>query len=122
MNKYHNKRTYIDGKVFDSKKEAMRYLILKDKLERGEIDDLRLQVPYELLPSIYEDQIVHLKTKDKVVKKCVQRAVNYVADFVYYDKKTGNEIIEDSKGKRVKEYILKKKMMKALLGLTITET
>ena len=100
----------------------MRYLILRDKQERGDISDLRLQVPYQLLPAIYEDQIVHLKTKDKVVKKCVQRAVNYIADFVYRDNKTGTEIIEDAKGRKVKEYILKKKMMKALFGLTITET
>ncbi len=122
MNKYHNKRTVVDGRCFDSKKEALRYLVLKDKLGRGEIENLRLQVPYELLPALYEERVVHLKTKDKVVRKCVQRPVTYVADFVYRDRKTDNEIIEDVKGRKVKEYILKKKMMLAILGLTVTET
>lgn len=122
MNKYHNKRTVVDNHCFDSKKEASRYLVLKDKLKRGEIDNLRLQVPYELLPALYEEHVVHLKTKDKVVRKCVQRSVTYIADFVYRDRKTDNDVIEDVKGRKVKEYILKKKMMRALLGLTITET
>lgn len=122
MSKYGNKITYVNGKKFDSRKEAMHYLVLKDRLERGEIENLRMQVPYELLPSVYEEQVIHLKTKDKKVKKCVQKPTNYVADFVYYDKKLGKEMIIDVKGKRTQVYVLKKKMMKALLGLTITET
>lgn len=122
MNKYRNKITYINGKKFDSKKEAMHYLILRDRLEKGEIENLRIQVSYELLPSVYEEQIVHLKTKDKKVRKCVQKPTCYIADFVYYDKRLGKEMIIDVKGRRTQAYILKKKMMKALLGLTITET
>lgn len=86
----------------------------------GEISDLRLQVPYELLPAVYETVEKQLKTKTKLVQRCVQRAVHYVADFVYKDK-DGNEVIEDSKGMRTKEYILKKKMMRALLGKQINE-
>lgn len=122
MNKYRNKITYVNGVKFDSKKEAMRYLILKDRQDHNEINDLQMQVPYELLPAVYEEQIVHLKTKDKVVNKCIQRAVNYIADFVYNDSKTGKQVIEDVKGRKTKEYLLKKKMMRAILGLTITET
>ena len=38
-----------------------------------------------------------------------------------YKDKDGNEVIEDSKGMRTKEYILKKKMMRAYLGITIKE-
>lgn len=122
MNKYRNKITYVNGMKFDSKKEALRYLILKDRQDHNEIRDLQMQVPYELLPAVYEKQIVHLKTKDKVVNKCIQRAVNYIADFVYNDSKTGKQVIEDVKGRKTKEYLLKKKMMRAILGLTITET
>lgn len=122
MNKYRNKITYVNGKKFDSKKEAMRYLILNDRQDRGEISDLRMQVPYELLPAVYEEEVIHLKTKDKTVQRCVQRAVNYIADFVYNDNRTGGQIIEDVKGRKTKEYLLKKKMMRALLGLIITET
>lgn len=118
-NKYHAKKVTIGGIEFDSKKEGMRWLLLKDMEHRGEISDLRRQVPFELLPSIYEDVTVHLKTKDKVERKLVQRAVHYVADFVYT--KDGTQIVEDTKGLRLPDYILKKKMMLALLGIRISE-
>ena len=85
----------------------------------GEITNLRLQVPYELLPAIYKDEIVHLKTKDKTIKKLVQRPVTYVADFVYT--KDGQEYVIDVKGMRLPDYILKKKMMLALNGINIIE-
>lgn len=119
-NKYHARKVNILGIEFDSKKEGMRYLLLKDMERSGEIRDLQLQVPFELLPAIYEDQTVHLKTKDKTVRKLVQRPVTYIADFVYTDK-DGNRHVEDAKGLRLPEYILKKKMMLALLGITVTE-
>lgn len=118
-NKYHAKKVNICGIEFDSKKEGMRWLLLKDMERRGEIFGLRRQVPYELLPAIYKDEVIHLKTKDKVVKKLVQRAVHYVADFVYT--RDGKEIVEDTKGLRLPDYVLKKKMMLALKGIEITE-
>lgn len=118
--KYHNRRVEYEGVVFDSLKEKRRYCQLQLMEKQGIISDLRLQVPYELLPAIYEDEIVKLKTKTKVVKRCVQKSVKYVADFVYKDRYE-YEIVEDVKGQRTKEYILKKKMMRALLGITITE-
>ena len=118
-NKYHARKVNICGIEFDSKKEGMRWLLLKDMEHRGEISDLRRQVPFELLPAIYEDVTVHLKTKDKVERKLVQRAVHYVADFVYT--KDGTQIVEDTKGLRLPDYILKKKMMLALLGIRISE-
>lgn len=119
FNKYHAKKSEADGITFDSRKEMLRYLELKALLERGEISDLRRQVPFELLPPIYREEIVHLKTKDKTVSRCIQRAVKYTADFVYL--RDGREIIEDSKGMRTKEYVLKKKMMLSLLGKEIVE-
>jgi len=118
-NKYGAKKVVFDGITFDSKKEGLYYLKLKDMERHGEISNLRMQVPYELLPAIYKDEVVHLKTKDKIVKKCIQRAVNYIADFVYT--KDGKEYIIDTKGMRLPDYILKKKMMLALLGLDIIE-
>lgn len=119
--KYGNRKVEKDGILFDSRKEAAYYLHLKTLLIAGEIEDLRMQVPYELLPAIYETQTVHLKTKDKTVEKCVQKAVHYVADFVYKDVATGEEKIVDTKGFRTKDYILKKKMMRALRGIAIVE-
>ena len=76
-------------------------------------------VPFELIPAIYKDEIVQLKTKVKIKKKCVQRATTYVADFVYLQ--DGKTIVEDTKGFRTKEYELKKKMMRAFLGIEIKE-
>ena len=118
-NKYHAKKVEFYGITFDSKKEGLYYLKLKDMERRGEISNLRLQVPYELLPAIYRDEVVHLKTKDKVVQKLVQRAVYYVADFVY--DKDGKEYVIDTKGMRLADYILKKKMMLAIKGIEVIE-
>lgn len=118
--KYGNKKAKHDGILFDSRKERHRYITLMTLQRAGEISDLRLQVSYELIPAIYETVEKQLKTKVKLVEKCVQRAVHYIADFVYRDK-DGNEIVEDAKGVRTKEYQLKKKMMRAILGITIKE-
>ena len=118
--KYHNKIVKYDGLEFDSKKEMYRYIRLKSMQDEGLISDLRLQVPFEIIPAIYEEQEVQLKTKTKYVTKCVQRAAHYVADFVYKDA-SGNEIVEDTKGVRTHDYELKKKMMRAFLGITIKE-
>ena len=118
--KYGNKKVTFDGIEFDSEKEMYRYIRLKSMQEEGLISDLRMQVPYEIIPAVYEEETVQLKTKVKTVTKCVQRAAYYLADFVYKDK-DGNEIILDTKGFRTKEYLLKKKMMRAFLGITIKE-
>lgn len=121
--KYGNRKVSVDGRVFDSRKEARYYLFLKDAERKGEISDLRMQVPYEIVPAIYEDEVVHLKTKDKIVKRCVQKAVHYVADFVYHDNASGREEVVDVKGGKAtitREFILKKKMMKHRYDIDIT--
>jgi len=78
------------------------------------------------MPKITEqkEEIKHLKTKDKIVKKqvVIQSAVNYIADFVYIDNKTGREHIIDVKGKTaplLPDFKLKQKMMRYLLGKTV---
>lgn len=124
MSKYGNKITMVDGMRFDSKAEARFYLFLKDQERRGKITGLRRQVPYELIPAIYEPTVVHLKTKDKIENKCVQSAVRYVADFVYTDTETGIEEVVDVKSeatRKDKVYILKKKMMLAFKGIEVKE-
>lgn len=118
--KYGNKPIVIDGITFASKKEGYHYLALKSLADKGEITDLRMQVPYEIVPPVYETQTIHLKTKDKQVTRCVQKAVHYVADFVYTDK-DGKEQVIDTKGYKTDVYILKKKMMRAFLGITVVE-
>lgn len=76
-------------------------------LMAGEISDLRLQVPYELVPTF------------KIGSE-IFRATKYVADFVYRDK-DGNEVVEDSKGMRTDVYKLKKKLMAYIHHIVIQE-
>ena len=119
--KYGARKVEIDGMTFDSKKEARYYLFLREAERKGEISGLRMQVPYELIPAIHEKVTVHLKTKDKEVERCIQKAVHYIADFVYYDNATGKEEVVDVKGIRTEGYKLKKKMMLAFKGIALTE-
>lgn len=94
-NKYHAKKVIVNDIVFDSKKEANRYCELNLLVRAGKISDLRRQVTFELVP-----------------KQSDERAVKYIADFVYMDNSTGKTIIEDVKGYRTKDYIIKRKIFK----------
>lgn len=94
-NKYGNKKVEYDGLKFDSKKEKDRYIFLKSQEMLGNIQDLQLQVKYELIPAIKEEYVEHLKTKDKVKTRTVQLAITYTCDFQYY--KDGVIVTEDVK-------------------------
>lgn len=103
MAKYNNRLTVVDGITFDSKKEAKRYRELK-LLERGkEISELERQVSYELIP-----------------KQKGERSVSYIADFRYKDR-DGEVVVEDAKGVRTQVYILKRKLLLWVHGITIQE-
>ena len=109
--KYGNKKVEYQGKLFDSKREMQRYIVLKEAEEKGLISDLRTQITFELIPAITEEYVEHLKTKDKIKTRVLQRAVTYKADFVYV--KNGEEIVEDvkiSKALIPKEFALKEKI------------
>lgn len=103
--KYHNKRVTVDGITFQSVKEASRWQELKLMERAGEITLLARQVKIELVP----------KTK-------LYRAVSYIADFVYFDKRTGKTVYEDVKGMKTDVYKLKKKLLYWRHGIEITET
>lgn len=110
--KYKNKKIEIDGIKFDSTKEGKRYLVLKQALYDGKIQDLKLQVKYELIPSIKEEYVEHLKTKDRVKTRTLQLPITYTCDFQYM--KDGELIIEDVKASPKmlpKEFVLKEKLM-----------
>ncbi len=92
-NKYGNKKTVVDGIPFDSKREAVRYSELKLLEKSGAIENLKLQVPFELIPA-----------------RADEKGVKYIADFVYIE--DGRKIVEDSKGCKTKEYIVKRKLFK----------
>ena len=94
-NKYGNKKVEYNGLKFDSKKEKDRYIFLKEQERIGNIQDLQLQVRYELIPAIKEEYVEHLKTKDRVKTRTVQLAITYTCDFQYY--KNGVIVTEDVK-------------------------
>lgn len=123
-NKYQNRKTEVDGILFDSKKEAQYYVYLKQQEQLGNIKDLQMQVSFELIPAVWKEETKQLKTKEKTVRRCVQRATKYVADFVYTDTQSGLTEVVDVKSKVTrdnKEYRLKKKMMFAFKGIEIIE-
>ena len=95
-------------------------------LERcGAISDLRRQVTYELIPNQREESTrVYTKGRKKgqpIEGRVIEKAVTYKADFVYTDAATGKEIVEDTKGMRTKDYIIKRKLMLYIHGIKIQE-
>ena len=111
MSKYNSRKTVIDDITFDSKKEAKRYVELKKKQDEGKITDLRLQVPFELVPSF---------TIEIDGKKRKRRNIRYIADFTYYE--NGQKVVEDVKGRKTEIYKLKKKLFEYKFKTTIKET
>lgn len=97
MNKYHNRKTTVDGIKFDSKAEAKRYTELKLLQKAKLITDLELQPKFELQPKYKNNKGENI------------RAIIYKADFSYTE---GNKkIVEDVKGMETKEFKLKKKLL-----------
>ena len=107
--KYNNKITELDGIKFHSRKESLRYSQLKLYEKGGLIANLRLQVAYELIPKL----VINGKT---------ERAIKYVADFVYTDTVSKVEVVEDCKGFKTDIYKLKYRLMKHIHGIDIKET
>jgi hypothetical protein len=100
--KYGNKKKLcVAGHQHDSKREAARCDDLGLLQLGGEISELRFQPRYDLVVD--------------GMKVC-----SYVADFEYHEK--GQRIVEDVKGAKTRIYQLKKKLMRACLGIEIRET
>lgn len=108
MNKYHNRKIVREGETYDSVKEYRRAKELELLEKGGVIKDLKRQVRFEIIPSQRGED-----------GKVVERAVTYVADFVYFE--GGKLVVEDTKGYRTKDYIIKRKLMRYLLGINIRE-
>jgi hypothetical protein len=128
-NKYGN----VKVRGYDSKKEARRGDELRLLERAGKIRDLREQVKYELIPSMYAaaDGTVMASTQEDPISQwsrkkrgmwCVERAASYIADYVYVDE-NGKTVVEDVKSPatRTPEYILKRKMMLWIYGIQIKE-
>lgn len=97
--KYKNNKTEIDGRKFDSVKEAEYHLILKDREKKGEIRYLKLQYPVEIQPAFTD------RHGNKI------RAITYKADFYFYDVKLKTWRIIDVKGFKTDVYKLKYKLL-----------
>lgn len=118
MRKYGSRKVRLDGIVFDSKKEAARYCELKLLQRAGRIQNLELQKPFELIPAQREPDTIGKRGGVKK-GKIIEQSVKYVADFVYTE--NGQTVVEDTKGFRTKDYILKRKMMLYFYGIRIKE-
>lgn len=119
MSKYGSKKVMYDGIVFDSKKEAHRYRELKLLERAGKIKDLEMQKAFELIPTQREPDTIGKRGGIKK-GKVIENSVKYVADFVYTDE-NGKTVVEDTKGFRTKDYIIKRKLMLYVHGIRIKE-
>lgn len=121
MSKYHSKKITVDGETFDSKKEYRRYreLLLMEKA--GLISDLQRQVKFLLIPTQYEHFKRYGKNGKELTpgKRVVEKECAYYADFVYTE--NGRDVVEDTKGVRTPEYIIKRKLLLHIHGIRIKE-
>lgn len=106
--------------VFDSRKEARHWQELKLLEDEGHIADLQRQVRFELVPVQREPD--RRGPKGGVIKgKVIERKVEYIADFVYTDTETGEMVVEDTKGIKTKDFIIKRKLMLYRHGIRVKE-
>lgn len=103
--KYKNQKVYVDAHEFDSKKEARRYGELKLMQRLGLVRNLEIHKRY---PIYVNERLI----------------CNYEADFVYEEEHgdAWRRVVEDCKGVRTRDYVLKKKLMHACNGIDIKET
>lgn len=104
--KFNAVATEVDGIRFASKAEAYRYGQLKLLLRAGEIEGLELQPKFPLVVNGI-------------------KVGTYIADFRYRvvkGKSQSSTVVEDVKGVLTPVYQLKKKLVRALFDVDITET
>lgn len=106
-NKYGATKITLNNIKFDSIREAERYSELRLLERAGQIKNLELQKEYVLIPAI------------KIDGRVKERACKYKADFVYEE--NGETVVEDTKGFRTKDYIIKRKLMLFIHGIQIRE-
>lgn len=117
-NKYHNRKITRDGETFDSLKEYRRFCELRLLEKAGAIQNLKRQVDYILIPAMREPDTIG-KRGGVVKGKVIERGVSYIADFEYWE--NGEKVVEDTKGFKTKEYIIKRKLMLYFYKIKIRE-
>lgn len=101
--KYGNEPQYIGWKKFDSKKEAEFYQQLMLRVKAGELWFVIRQVPFDLAE---------------------KERLQYFADFVAVKPDGTLEAVYDVKSeatRKSEKYIIKKKLMREIWGISITE-
>lgn len=110
--KYNNQKIVVDGRIFDSKKEALRWRQLKSLEKIHAISDLQRQVKYTLIPSQKDEN-----------GKVIEQKCSYIADFVY--RQNGQTVVEDVKGYRkggaYAVFAIKRKLMLQKYGIRVKE-
>ena len=101
--KFGNVKTEVDGITFDSKAEASRFGELKLMELAGVILDVECQPRYELVVNGV-------------------KISRYTGDFRYMTRE-GDIVVEDVKAgpTKTRAYVLRKKLVKALYGIDVTE-
>ena len=121
MSKYKSRKTVVDGIAFDSAKEARRWKELQILERAGQIQDLERQVKFILIPAQYET--VKRYNKDgkrlKDWRRIAERECAYIADFMY--RENGVRVVEDTKGFKTPDYIIKRKLMLFIHGIRVRE-
>ena len=120
-NKYQSIKTTVNGITFDSRKEARRYQELLLLQRAGVIRDLKMQVKYVLIPAQYEVYERYGKNGQRLKdgEKLIEKECAYFADFVYEE--NGKMVVEDTKGVKTKDYIIKRKLMLYIHGIRVKE-
>ena len=109
-NKFNAHPCYVYGIKFASKAEMERYLLLRDRQNKGEISGLECQKKFTIVePQNYGRKRI--------------RERYYIADFAYYEK--GKLIVEDVKGYKqgiaYQYFTLKKALMLQKYGIWVRE-
>lgn len=129
--KYRSRKVTRDGMTFDSQKEYKRFCELRLLERAGKITDLQRQVPFELIPAQYKTvytgevykRTIHAlgiaEGMPKTKEVCLEQSCSYIADFVY--QQDGKQVVEDTKGVKTADYIIKRKLMLWVHGIKIKE-
>ena len=119
-NKFGNQKVTVGDETFDSLKEYRRFCELKLLQRAGKISDLQRQVKFVLIPTQREPDKIGVRGGVKK-GKIIEQECSYVADFVYINTDDGKKVVEDTKGFKTKDYIIKRKLMLFIHGIRIQE-
>jgi len=103
--KYLNRKVQTGGRTFDSAAEARRFAELRILERAGAVEGVECQPSFRI------------EINGALI-------CTYIADFTYLDKETGETIVEDVKSaytRKLPVYRLKRRLMKAVHGIDITE-